>query len=233
MSLAPLAVTALQQAIRDGELDHAELRRLAHAVPGTVLRSTATGTITAALVTATQSGMLGATMATVPPNVIACAVVLSVNCLQTSYREATGQITWEQAAVVMSRQGLVLAGAFAGGSLGTALIPVPVLGSMIGSMVGASIAQLLLGQGDELLMGLAVNNGRTYFGCVTQDYRLPVQALRDAGLDVADLDGIELDGTQLESVDLDRVDLDLVEVDGKPFHVLRRGLIGLNTVGYV
>ncbi len=35
MSLAPLVISAIQQAIHDGELDHAELRRLAQAVPGT------------------------------------------------------------------------------------------------------------------------------------------------------------------------------------------------------
>lgn len=232
MSLAPLVIAALKQAIKEGELDTAELARLAKAAPWTVLRSGVSGTLTAALVAAAETGKLGATMSEVSPSVIAYTVVLSINCLQTSYRAATGEISWTEASVIVAKDGLVLAGAMAGAHLGAFLIPVPLLGSMIGSIVGASIARILVQQGEGFLMGLAVRNGWTYFGIVTQNYTLPEQALRAAGFDVVDLDKVELDTIDLDTVTLDTVELDVPEVDGIPFQVLRRGLVSIGTVAY-
>lgn len=233
MAVAPVVVAAIQQAFRDGELDLEELGELARAAPAAVLRSGISGSITAGLVTATQSGMLGTTLTAVPPDVIAYTVVLSINCLQSSYRAATGEISWSQASTLMAKDGLALAGAFAGAAVGGAIIPIPVVGSMIGSMVGATVARILIDQSEGFLMGLAVSHGWTYFGIVSQDYTLPEQALRDAGFDVAELDKLDLDEVELDILELEEIDLDVLEVRGIEFRVLRRGLIGIGTVGYV
>ena len=96
MQLAPLVVAAISQSLRDGQLDLDELGRMVRGIPAVALRSGMAGGISAALVTASRSGMLGEAATLVAPEAISATVVLSISCLQTAFRAASGEITWRK-----------------------------------------------------------------------------------------------------------------------------------------
>ncbi|MGB9372778.1 MAG: hypothetical protein WCA82_01315 [Jiangellales bacterium] len=233
MQLGAIVLSAVQQAIRDGQLDRDALADMVKQAPRVVARSALSGTITAALVTATQSGMLGSAATAVPPTVIAGAVVLSLNALQLSMQASQGSISWHEAGHRIAQDGLALTAAMLGGVAGQALIPVPLLGAIIGNIVGAMLGQVAINQATGMLMGLAVERGWTYFGIVTQDYSVPEEVLRQAGWDTLDLDLLEADLIEVDAPALDELLLDPLTVDDCPFHIMQRGVIGIGSVGYV
>ena len=233
MQLAPLVVAAINQSLRDGHLDLDELGRMARGIPAVALRSGISGALSAALVTASRSGMLGEAATSVAPEAISATVVLSISCLQTAYRAASGEITWAQANVAMATNGLVLAGSMAGGALGQAIIPIPVLGSMIGSLVGATVARMLIGQAEGFLMGLAVERGWTVLDIVNQDYTLPADALRVAGWEPLDIEALDIEALDVEPLDVEPLDVEPLVINGVRVRMLRRGLISVGTVGYL
>ena len=233
MQLAPLVVAAISQSLRDGHLDFDDLGRMVRGIPAVALRSGMAGGISAALVTASRSGMLGEAATSVAPEAISATVVLSISCLQTAYRAASGEITWAQANVAMASNALVLAGSMAGGVLGQAVIPIPVLGTMIGSLVGATLARMVIGQASGFLMGVAVERGWTVLDIVTQDYMLPADALRAAGWEPLDMEPLDVEPLDMEPLDMEPLDMEPLMVNGVPVRMLRRGLIGVGTVGYL
>lgn len=232
LQLAPVVAAAVQQALVDGELDLDALATLAHAVPGAALRSGVSGSLTAALVTATQSGMLGPALTALPPGAIAAVVVLSINCLQVSYRAATGEIPWDQATSIMAKDGLVLAGAMLGGALGQLVIPVPVLGALIGNLVGATLARMAISHGESFYLGLAITRGWATFGLVTHDYEMPPDVLAAIGWDPLDVDAVTVETPLVEPLRVDSLDVDPFIVNGTPMRVLSRGFVSVGVVGY-
>ena len=233
MQLAPLVVAAISQSLRDGHLDFDDLGRMVRGIPAVALRSGIAGGISAALVTASRSGMLGEAATSVAPEAISATVVLSISCLQTACQAASGEITWAQANVAMASNALVLAGSMAGGMLGQAIIPIPVLGSMIGSLVGATLARMVIGQTQGFLMGLAVERGWTVLDVVTQDYTLPADALIAAGWEPLDMETLDMEPLDMEPLDMEPLDMEPLTVNGVPIRMLRRGLIGIGRVGYL
>lgn len=233
MQLAPLVVAAINQSLRDGELDLDELRRMARGVPAVALRSGIAGGISAALVTASYSGMLGEAAKSVAPEAISATVVLSISCLQTAYRAASGDITWAQANVAMASNALVLAGSMAGGMLGQAVIPIPVLGTMIGSLVGATLARMVIGQAQGFLMGVAMERGWMVLDVVTEDYTLPADVLIATGWEPLNVKPLNVKPLKVKPLKVKPLNVKPLIVNGVPVRMLRRGLIGVGTVGYL
>lgn len=233
LQLAPIVITAIQQSLRNGELDLEELGRLCRAAPVAALRSGISGAVTAALVTATRSGMLGEALVAVPPGLIAATVVLAINSTQTAFRAARGEITWSQASLIIAQDGLVLTGSMIGGVLGQAIIPVPLLGAVVGNLVGATLARVAVGGGSTLLMGLAVERGWTIFGLVDQDYSLPPETLQAVGWELLDVDPLNTDPLDFDTLDVEPLDVEPFSPNGVSIRILRRGMIEVGKFGYI
>lgn len=82
-------------------------------------------------------------------------------------------------------------------------------------------------------MSFAVDTGFSFFGLVDQDYVLPKETIEKLGLEVVSLDYIELNRTGLNRTTLNRTSLNRTKYNTLDIMVLRRGVIGVNKVGYV
>lgn len=233
LQLAPIVITAIQQGVRDGELDFDELGRMCRAAPVAALRSGVSGAITAALVTATRSGMLGEALVSLPPGLIAATVVLSINATQTAFRAAQGEISWTQASAVIVRDGLVLAGSMVGGFVGQSLIPVPLLGALVGNLVGATLARLAVNRGEVVLMGLALSRGWSFFGVVDQSYALPDETLAAVGWDRLRVEALRVDQPETEPLHVEPLGIEPFAPNGTAIRILRRGVVEIGRVGYL
>lgn len=233
LQLAPIVVTAIRQCVREGELDLDELGCMCRAAPVAALRSGVSGAITAALVTATRSGMLGEALVSLPPGLVAATVVLSINAAQTAFRATQGEIAWTQASAVIVRDGLVLAGSMMGGFVGQSLIPVPLLGALVGNLVGATLARLVADRGEVIYMGLAVSRGWSFFGLVDQSYALPNETLAAVGWDRLRVDALCVEGLRTLPLQVEPLGIEPFAPIGAAIRILRRGVVEIGAVGYL
>ena len=102
---------------------------------------------------------------------------------------------------------------------------------LLGSLIGCSIAAVY-NIGKKKLISFCVDTGFTCFGLVEQNYELPEEVLNDIGIDTIQIPRTQISRTPINSVSVfqgvDRSEYETVNIT-----VLRRGVIGVNRVGYV
>ena len=126
-----------------------------------------------------------------------------------------------------------LVGAHIGGIIGQALgFELPVVGYLLGSLIGTSFC-VIYNIGKKKLISFCVDTGFTCFGLVEQNYELPEDVLHEMGVET-----IPIPRTQVERVDVPRtqvrgIGVDTAEYETIDITLLRRGVIGVNKIGYV
>ena len=121
-----------------------------------------------------------------------------------------------------------------GGAIGQAIgVAIPGLGYAIGSLIGCTCA-VVYQVGKKQLISFCVDTGFTCFGLVEQDYQLPEEVLNDMGLDLAEIDYTPIETAQIERTELpDMSDIDRADLETVDIKMVRRGIIGVNKVGYI
>ncbi len=118
-------------------------------------------------------------------------------------------------------------------AIAQALFPeLPGIGFAIGSLLGCSVA-VVYNIGKKKLISFCVDTGFTCFGLVEQNYELPEEVLHEMGIET-----IPVPRTQVERIDVPRTQVMETSIEQSEYEtiditVLRRGVIGVNKVGYV
>jgi len=126
-----------------------------------------------------------------------------------------------------------LVGAHIGGIIGQALlIELPVVGYLLGSLIGTSFCAIY-NIGKKKLISFCVDTGFTCFGLVEQNYELPDEILHELGIETipiprTQVKRIDVPTTQIQSTIINKTEYETIDIT-----VLRRGIIGVNKVGYV
>lgn len=233
MQVSGLAVGAIKKLMDDGTIDAGDLRDLAEGRATAVAKSSVAGAVAASITVAEAAGHLSALgLEGLDPTGAAALTVLIINAIPLAARAARGELGWGEATYRMSVSAAALGGGLTGAALGTFLIPIPIAGAVIGSVIGASLVRVGATVGESVVMGWAIDNGWTYFGVVSQDYRLPPEVRERLGLDSAELETAELDRPLLERPVLQRPILETAELD-TTVRLVRRGVVSFRRVGYV
>ena len=125
-----------------------------------------------------------------------------------------------------------LIGANIGGIIGQALgFELPFVGYLLGSLIGTAFS-VVYNIGKKKLISFCVDTGFTCFGLVEQDYQLPEEVLTSMGIDFTPLTRAEISHVPISRISIDEA------VQRSPYEtvdikILRRGIIGVNKVGYV
>ncbi len=225
---APYLVAITRKAWETGEISAKDFAPLAQAIPTTLLRSGVAGGLSAAIVGAARSGVLGSALQQVDPTFVAAGVTLAISAFETSIKAARGDITWPVAAKYISEDAIVLASAMGGAAVGQALIPIPMLGALAGNIVGAVVARLAIEQVNRVVLGIAVETGWTVFGLVDQNYTVPGDILEASGWSILDIRKLGAQPISLKR--LEPRTLDLKSIDMK---VLRRGVVSFSRIAYL
>ena len=161
----------------------------------------------------------------------------NIQTVKNSILVAAGKMSTQQMGaafvdtVVIS--GGYLVGAHIGGIIGQALgFELPVVGYLLGSLIGTSFC-VIYNIGKKKLISFCVDTGFTCFGLVEQNYELPEDVLHEMGVET-----IPIPRTQVERVDVPRtqvrgIGVDTAEYETIDITLLRRGVIGVNKIGYV
>ena len=185
---------------------------------------------------AIQHGMLGDGLKAVDPSIVGAAVTIILGTIKDSIYVAAGKMTPKEMGVHFVDSLVVSSGYLVsmkiGGAIAQALFPeVPGVAFAIGSLLGCSFAAVY-NIGKRKLISFCVDTGFTCFGLVDQDYELPEEVLAEMGVHTIPVPKTEVARTEINSTTVEtqvnRTGYETIDIT-----VLKRGIIGVNKVGYV
>ncbi|WKZ16297.1 MAG: hypothetical protein QY317_03120 [Candidatus Jettenia caeni] len=240
---APHLWTTLKVFLDEGRVNKESLQKLGFSALKGSSEGALRGGISAALTASCKAGLLGEAFKNVDPTVIGAATVIALNTMRNSIALYQGKLSPEQFAETCVRDIFVISCGILGASTFQAIIPIPLLGALIGNFVGSTCAVLIFEGSKSIFLSFFIESGISFFNIVKQDYTIPREILEECGFDLIQIDKIKLDTIELDTIKLDTIKLDTIKLDklnlntsgikGIDIRLLRRGLISINTVGYV
>lgn len=235
--LAPEIYKAIDYLIKNGELDVKQIARIGEKGISAGAEGFLRGSVSSALLIMCQKGALGEAFKKINPTLLGTVVALVMQTVKNSILVAAGRMTAQQMGsafvdtVIVS--GGYMLGAHIGGIIGQALgFELPVVGYLLGSLIGTSFC-VVYNIGKKKLISFCIDTGFTCFGLVEQDYVLPDQVLHEMGVDTIPVPRAQVPTVNVERVKIPTADVSTAKYETVNMTVLRRGVIGVNKVGYV
>jgi hypothetical protein len=234
MQIGPEVFKAIDYLVQNGEIDVEHLKTMGLKALSSSAEGFLRGSISASLTIACQAGKLGAQFMNIPPGVVGAITVIVMDTMKNSYFVARGKMDPQEMASQVTKEILISAASIAAGTVGQTVLPeIPVLGYMLGSFVGSIVASITIDIGEKAIISFCADTGFSFFGLVEQNYELPREIIERLGLNVVSLDYIDVKRTQLTRTTLNRHQLNRTKYNTIEIKVLRRGVIGINKIGYV
>lgn len=235
--LVPELYKAIDYLIKHGEIDINGLKKSGKKVISTSGEAFLRGSIAYGVEMAIQEGLLGEALKQVNPSIVGVAVTVIFGTIKDSILVAAGKMSSKEMGMHFVDTLVVSSGYLVsmkiGGVIAQALFPeLPGISYAIGSLLGCSVA-VVYNIGKKKLIAFCVDTGVTCFGLVEQNYELPEDVLKEMGIET-----IPIQRTQVEMTDVPRTqvmgtDVETSEYETIDITVLRRGVIGVNRIGYV
>ncbi|WP_176255320.1 hypothetical protein [Enterocloster alcoholdehydrogenati] len=234
--LVPELYKAIDYLIKHGEITLNQLKKAGCKVISTSGEAFLRGSIAYGVEMAIQEGLFGEGLKAVNPSVVGVAVTVILGTIKDSLLVATGKMTSTEMGIQFVDTLVVSSGYLVsmkiGGVIAQALFPeLPGIGFAIGSLLGCSVA-VVYNIGKKKLISFCVDTGFTCFGLVEQNYELPDEVLKELGIDTVKIGRAKVRRTQIKrteaTTNVGRTSYETVNMT-----VLRRGVIGVNKIGYV
>lgn len=235
--IVPELYKAIDYLIKHGEIDLNGLKKAGKKVISASGEAFLRGSIAYGIEMAIQNGLLGEALKQANPTIVGVAVTVIFVTIKDSILVAAGKMSSKEMGMHFVDILVVSSGYLVsmkiGGAIAQALVPeLPSIGFVLGSLLGCSVA-VVYNIGKKKLISFCVDTGVTCFGLVEQNYELPEEVLHEMGIET-----IPVPRTQIERVDVSRTQvmgtgIEQAEYETIDITVLRRGVIGVNKVGYV
>ena len=245
LKVVPEIWNAIAYLIKNGYVDEKQFKKIGFAALTGAGEGFVRGTVSAAITASCLSGVLGKTFKKVNPSVVGVVTVLVMNSMKSSYKVFTGEMNRSEMVNELIKEMFITTCAFSMGLLGNAYIKIPLpnflsklnkvvpLGYMIGSFVGSIAGSVIYSSIYNPVLSFCVDSGFTLFGLVDQDYELPEEVLKEIGIEVFEYEKFEYEPFEFEKFEYERFGYEQFEYEKLHTIFLRRGIIGVNCVGYL
>ncbi len=235
--IVPELYKAIDYLIKHGEIDLEGLKKSEIKIISASAEAFLRGSIAYGVEMAIQKGLFGEALKHVSPSIVGVAVTIIFGTIKDSILVAVGKMSPKEMGMHFVDTLVVSSGYLVsmkvGGAIVQALFPeLPGIGYAIGSLLGCSVA-VVYNIVKKKVISFCVDTGFTCFGLVEQNYELPEEVLHEMGIET-----IPVPHTQVERLDVPRTqvmgtDIEKTEYETINITVLRRGVIGVNKIGYV
>lgn len=239
MQLAPEIYKAIDYLIKNGEIDVHQIKQTGVKSISTGAEGFLRGSVACSLQIICEKGTLGAALQSVDATMIGAIVAIVMETVKNSILVAAGKITATQMGSAFANSLVVTSGflvgakvgAKVGGIIGQTLgFELPVVGYLLGSMIGCAFA-VIYDIGKKKLISFCIDTGFTCFGLVEQNYELPNDLLAQIGIDTIPVSHAQIAHATIENAipvtPVQHTDYETINIT-----MLRRGVIGINKVGY-
>ncbi len=228
LSAAPHIWAIVREHIETGQIDTNKLVERGQDVLLGASTAGLRGGVAAGLTAACKTGLMGDALKSVSPTAIGMATTLTLNVLDYSIQLQQGRITNRDFAHHCLRDTFVLSTGILGASVGQLLIPIPMLGALAGNLVGSTLGAVAFEGANQVILGICVESGWTFFSMVKQDYTVAEEVLRQAGYDLFCTHSFNR-----QSFSTGNFSTQSFRTTTLSFMPIRRGVIACNAVGYL
>ena len=234
LEVSPELLKILTKLFRDGDINADDFKRVGFAALKGSSLGYVRGSVAAAITVACTSGKLGSELKTADPTIIGAVVALTMNTLQNATLMAFGRMSKQEFANRCIQDLFTTTCSLALGSALQALLPqVPVLGFILGSFVGGVVGSFVYTTAYSCFMSFCIDTGCTFFGLVKQDYILPKEVMEELGLALFEYEKFEYERFEYEKFEYEKFQHEKFEYAPINIRFIRRGVIGVNMVGFV
>ena len=249
--MAPELYKCIDYLIKSGEIEFEQVLRLGEKAITSSAEGFLCGSIACALTLMAEEGDFGKVLAKVSGNWIGMTTSILLATLKDSIYFATGRISArELGASLIDRAAIGVGYTVVGAQVVDTLLSTqvikkisaaigqligfefPVMGYLIGSLVGSAIATVY-NVGKRKFLSICVDTGFACFGLVDQNYEMPVEYLKQLGVEIDLPDFAEPDLVYSDFIEPDYLEADYEKLETIEFYELKRGIIGVNKIGYV
>ena len=233
LRVAPEIWNAVAYLIKNGEVEEGQFKKIGFAAITGAGEGFVRGTVSAAITASCKAGLCGSAMKSIDSSVVGAVTVLVMNSMKNSYQVTTGNMSRAEMVNELIKEMFVTTCALSMGSVSQSLIEIPVLGYMIGSFVGSIAGSVIYSSIYNPVLSFCVDSGFTLFGLVDQDYELPEEVLNEIGIEVFEYEKFEYEPFEYEKFEYEKFEYEQFEYEKLHTIFLRRGVIGVNCVGYM
>ncbi len=231
MQLAPEVYKAISYLIENGEIDIDQLRKSGLKALSASATGFIRGSVSCGLTIACHAGRFGSALMNADPSVIGAITVLVIDTIGYSMKVATGKMKPREMGYTLSKEIIISVAAIGAGMALQSVIPV--IGYLLGSFLGSVLASTALDLGEKVFLGFCADTGFTCFGLVEQNYEVPSEVLEYLGIREK---MIRIKAVPQHTVR--RKEISKKQIRRKTYRtidvmVLRRGVVGINKIGYV
>ena len=233
LRVAPEVLNAIAYLIKNGEIEEGQFKKIGFAAITGAGEGFVRGTVSAAITASCKAGLCGSAMKSIDPSVVGAVTVLVMNSMKNSYQVTTGNMSRSEMVNELIKEMFVTTCALSMGAASQSLIEIPVLGYMIGSFVGSIAGSVIYSSIYNPVLSFCVDSGFTLFGLVDQDYELPEEVLKEIGIEIFEYEKFEYEPFEYEKFEYEKFEYEQFEYEKLHTIFLRRGVIGVNCIGYM
>ena len=233
LHVAPEIYKALSYLIKNGELDEKQFQKIGFAALQGGAEGFVRGSVSAAITTACKVGFWGEAFKSVNPSVVGAVTVIAMDTMKNSFKVAIGQMQSRELANELIKEMFVSTCSLVGGGVTQAFVEIPVLGFMLGSFIGSVVGSFAYNTGYNAFITFCVDTGFTMFGLVDQNYELPDEVMEAVGVEVFRYEEFRFNEFAPEQFSFEEFRPEEFEVESLSIGFLRRGVIGVQQIGYV
>ena len=233
LRVAPEIWNAVAYLIKNGEVEEGQFKKIGFAAITGAGEGFVRGTVSAAITASCKAGLCGSAMKSIDPSTVGAVTVLVMNSMKNSYQVTTGNMSRAEMVNELIKEMFVTTCALSMGAASQSLIEIPVLGYMIGSFVGSIAGSVIYSSIYNPVLSFCVDSGFTLFGLVDQDYELPEEVLKEIGIEIFEYEKFEYEPFEYEKFEYEKFEYEQFEYEKLHTIFLRRGVIGVNCIGYM
>lgn len=236
LQLAPEIYKTIDYLIKHGEINIPQIKKAGKKAFSSGTEGFIRGSVACSLLIKCKKGSLGAAFTNINPTLLGFAVTIIMQTVKDSVMVAAGKMTAQQMGMAFVDCTVAASGYLIGSKLGGAIGQVlgwelPVIGYLLGSLLGTSFA-VVYGIGKKKLIGLCIDTGFTCFGLVEQNYELPDNVLKEMGISTIPIPKTPISRANIVTTNV-ATNTNRIEYETIDITILRRGVIGINKIGYI
>lgn len=233
LKVAPEIYKAISYLIINGEIDEKQFLKIGFAALSGGAEGFVRGSVSAAITTACKAGLWGEAWKSVNPAIIGTVTVIAMDTLKNSFKVATNQMQSRELAQELIKEMFVSTCSLVSGGLAQSIIEIPVIGFMLGSFVGSLVGSFSYNTGYNATLSFCIDTGFTMFGLVDQNYELSDDVMEAVGFEVFKYEEFSFEEFVHEEFKFEEFSFEEFKTEGISIGFLRRGVIGVQQIGYV
>lgn len=233
LQLAPEIFKTIDYLIKNSEIDSDQLKKVGFKAMTSSSEGFLRGAVSAAITISCKAGKLGSNFVNINPGVVGAITVIAIDTMKNSYMVSCRKMSFREMETLLTKELLISSASLAGGLIGQMVLPeLPVLGYMLGSMVGSIVSSVTLNICEKTVLSYCSDTGFALFGLVDQNYELPTEIIERLGIEIVNFKQASVKKAVIKRATFKSATYKTQQYNTIEFTVLRRGVIGVNTIGY-